>query len=81
MRCIVLANVSLCFFFYSAGVDFQLVNQFSLFEFHWSNAVQQNSIHHQFNGLGKDHSSYEFGPASQDPFSFCQIQFALNTVW
>jgi hypothetical protein len=28
-------------------VDFQLENQFSLFEFHWSNAVQQNNIRHQ----------------------------------
>jgi hypothetical protein len=24
---------------------------------------------------------FEFGPASQDPFSFCQIQLALNTVY
>ncbi len=23
---------------------------------------------------------FEFGPASQDPFSFCQMQLALNTV-
>jgi hypothetical protein len=62
MRCIVLANIFLCFFIYSARVDFQLVNQFSLFEFHWSNAVQQNSIRHQFNGLGKDQSSDETSP-------------------
>ncbi len=59
MRCIVLANVSL--FFY-AWVDFQLAKQFSLFWFHWSNAVQQNIIRHQFNGLGKDHSSDETLP-------------------
>ena len=26
------------------------------------------------------HQQFEFGPASQDPFSFCQIQFALDTV-
>jgi hypothetical protein len=62
MRCIVLANVSLCFFIYSARVDFQLVNQFSLFEFHWSNAVQRNIIRKQFNKLGKDHSSDETSP-------------------
>jgi hypothetical protein len=24
---------------------------------------------------------FEFGPASQDPFSFCQIQLALETVY
>jgi hypothetical protein len=28
----------------------------------------------------KLHQHFEFGPASQDPFSFCQIQLALNTV-
>jgi hypothetical protein len=35
-------------------VDFQLANQFSLFQYHWSNAVQPNLIRHQFNGLGKE---------------------------
>ncbi len=29
----------------------------------------------------KLHQYFEFGPASQDPFSFCQIQLALDTVW
>ncbi len=29
----------------------------------------------------KLHQYFEFGPSSQDPFSFCQIQFALDTVW
>ncbi len=62
MRCIVLAYIFLCFFIYSARVDFQLVNQFSLFEFHWSNAVQQNSIRSQCNGLGKDQPSDETSP-------------------
>jgi hypothetical protein len=28
----------------------------------------------------KLHQYFEFGPASQDPFSFCQIQLALDTV-
>ncbi len=28
----------------------------------------------------KLHQHFEFGPASQDPFSFGQIQLALNTV-
>ncbi len=28
----------------------------------------------------KLHQYFEFGPSSQDPFSFCQIQLALNTV-
>jgi hypothetical protein len=28
----------------------------------------------------KLHQHFEFGPASQDPFSFCQIQLALDTV-
>ncbi len=32
-------------------------------------------------GAMKLHQHFEFGPASQDPFSFCQIQLALNTVW
>jgi hypothetical protein len=59
MRCIVLAKALLCYF---AEVDFQLANQVSLFKFHWSNAVQQNIIRHQFNGLGKDHSSDETSP-------------------
>jgi hypothetical protein len=27
------------------------------------------------------HQHFEFGPASQDPFSFCQIQLTLNTVY
>ncbi len=49
--------------------------------------MQPNLIRHQFNGLGKEtigamklHQHFEFGPASQDPFSFCQIQLALDTV-
>ncbi len=29
----------------------------------------------------KLHQYFEFGPSSQDPFSFCQIQLALDTVW
>jgi hypothetical protein len=29
---------------------------------------------------GKPPQYFEFGPSSQDPFSFCQIQLALNTV-
>ncbi len=29
----------------------------------------------------KLHQHFEFGPASHDPFSFCQIQLALNTVY
>ncbi len=29
----------------------------------------------------KLHQHFEFGPASQDPFSFCQIQLALETVY
>ena len=28
----------------------------------------------------KLHQHFEFGPASQDTFSFCQIQLALDTV-
>ncbi len=28
----------------------------------------------------KLHQHFEFGPASQDPFSFSQIQLALDTV-
>ncbi len=28
----------------------------------------------------KLHQYFEFGPASQDPFSFCQIQLTLDTV-
>jgi hypothetical protein len=28
----------------------------------------------------KLHQYFEIGPASQDPFSFCQIQLALDTV-
>jgi hypothetical protein len=28
----------------------------------------------------KLHQHFEFGPASQDPFTFCQIQLALDTV-
>jgi hypothetical protein len=31
-------------------------------------------------GAMKLHQHFEFGPASQDPFSFCQIQLALDTV-
>jgi hypothetical protein len=31
-------------------------------------------------GAIKLHQHFEFGPASQDPFSFCQIQLALDTV-
>ncbi len=64
-----------------------IANQFSLFQLHWSNAVQPNLIRHHFNGLGKEtigamklHQYFEFGPASQDPFPFCQIQLALDTV-
>ncbi len=29
----------------------------------------------------KIHQHFEFGPASQDPFSSCQIQVALDTVY
>jgi hypothetical protein len=32
-------------------------------------------------GEMKLHQHFEFGPASQDPFSFCQIQLALDTVY
>jgi hypothetical protein len=31
-------------------------------------------------GAMKLHQHFEFGPASQDTFSFCQIQLALDTV-
>ncbi len=31
-------------------------------------------------GAMKLHQQFEFGPASQDPFSFCRIQLALDTV-
>jgi hypothetical protein len=31
-------------------------------------------------GAMKLHQHFEFGPASLDPFSFCQIQLALDTV-
>jgi hypothetical protein len=31
-------------------------------------------------GAMKLHQHFEFGPAWQDPFSFCQIQLALDTV-
>ncbi len=29
----------------------------------------------------KLHQYFEFGPASQDPFSFCQIQLTINTLY
>ncbi len=29
----------------------------------------------------KLHQYFEFGPSSQNPFSFCQIQLALDTVY
>jgi hypothetical protein len=29
----------------------------------------------------KLHQYFELGPASKDPFSFCQIQLSLDTVW
>jgi hypothetical protein len=68
-------------------VDFQLANQFSLFQQHWSNAVQAKpyppsvqQIVKRTIGAMKLHQHFEFGPASQDPFSFCQIQLALDTV-
>ena len=32
-------------------------------------------------GAMKLHQHFEFVPASQDPFSFCQIQLALDTVY
>jgi hypothetical protein len=32
-------------------------------------------------GVMKLHQHFEFWPASQDPFSFCQIQLALDTVY
>ncbi len=35
-------------------VDFQAANHFSLFEFRWPIAVQENIIRHQFNRLGKE---------------------------
>jgi hypothetical protein len=36
----------------------------------WERTIQAMKLHQYF----------EFGPSSQDPFSFCQIQLALNTV-
>ncbi len=32
-------------------------------------------------GAMKLHQHFEFGPAWQDPFSFCRIQLALHTVY
>ncbi len=37
----------------------------------WESAIRALKLHQYF----------EFGPASQDPFSFCQIQLALDTVY
>jgi hypothetical protein len=42
--------------------DFQAAYHFSLFKFNWPIGVQENIIRHQFNGLGKDHSSEETSP-------------------
>jgi hypothetical protein len=37
----------------------------------WESTIQAMKLHQYF----------EFGPSSQDPFSFCQLQLALDTVW
>ncbi len=37
---------------------------------HWERTIRAMKLHQYF----------EFGPASQDPFSFCQILLALDTV-
>jgi hypothetical protein len=39
-----------------------------------------NIFYHSTSRAMKLHQYFEFGPASQDPFSFCQIQLALDTV-
>jgi hypothetical protein len=51
---------------------------FSTFEFYWPIAVQQNTIRHQFNGLGKDHSGGETSPVilSSGPLRRIHFHFA-----
>jgi hypothetical protein len=87
MRCIVLANVSLCFFIIMHGSIFNWQVSFLYFDFiglmqcsktlfvisstDWERTTQAMKLHQYF----------EFGPSSQDPFSFCQIQLALDTVY
>ncbi len=45
----------------------------------YPSSVQQ--IGKRTNEAMKLHQHFDFGPASQDPFSFCQIQLALETVY
>ncbi len=81
MRGIVLANMCRS---EKCMVDFQLANQFSLFQLHWSNAVQPNLIHQQFNGLGKEPlerwnftSILSLGPLRRIHFHFAKYSSLL----
>jgi hypothetical protein len=85
--CIVLAYVSLCVLVILHGLIFHWQVSFLYFNFiglmqcsktlsvisstDWERTIPAMKLHQYF----------EFGPPSQDPFSFCQILLALDTVF
>jgi hypothetical protein len=88
MRYIVLANISLCFFLVILhGWIFNW--QFSFLYFNFIGLMQRSKTLSVISSTDwestiramKLHQYFEFGPSSQDPFSFCQIQLALDTVY
>ncbi len=86
MRCIVLANVSVFFLVILHGrifnwqISFLYFNSIGLIQFSKTLSVISSTDWERAIGAMKLHQYFEFGPASQDPFSFCQIQLALDTV-
>ncbi len=83
MRCNVLATVLLCFFLVILH-DWIFNWQISFLGLMQCSKTLSNIISTDWErtiGGMKLHQYFELGPASQDPFSFCQIQIALDTVY
>jgi hypothetical protein len=87
MRCIVLTNVSLCFFFVimhgwilNWQISFLYFNFIGIMQCSKPLSVISSTDWERSIQAMKLHQYFEFGPASQDPFSFCQKQLALDTM-
>ena len=87
MRCIVLANILLCFFLVICPGGFS-IGKSVFFIFNFIGLMQCSKILSVISSTDweriiramKLHQYFEFGPPSKDPFLFCQIQLSLDTV-
>ncbi len=81
MRCIVLAKVLLCFLKLFCTGGFLYFNFIGLMQCSKILSVISSTDWERIIRVMKLHQYFEFEPSSQDPFSFCQIQLALDTVY